>query len=299
MILNFKKPFPIIKAIRLQSFVIVCILFSIFSLLGTYTLVSAHLVGKSTLQGNTDAIELPIIMYHSILKDPARSGKYILTPTEFENDLQYLQKNGYTTIFMSDLISYVYEDTPLPTKPIIITFDDGHYNNLGYAVPLLKKYNMKAVISIVGSYTDTYTKTNEANLNYSYLRWKDIVSLMESDIIEFQNHTYDMHSNTKGRNGCSKKYGESVSIYQQKLSEDIQKLQKEFFENTNYTPNTFTYPFGAVSKPSLDVIKSLGFKASLSCSSGINQITKDPNCLYLLKRNNRPSFTSLHKILSN
>lgn len=299
MILNFKKPFPIIKAIRLQSFVIVCILFSIFSLLGTYTLVSAHLVGKSTLQGNTDAIELPIIMYHSILKDPARSGKYILTPTEFENDLQYLQKNGYTTIFMSDLISYVYEDTPLPTKPIIITFDDGHYNNLGYAVPLLKKYNMKAVISIVGSYTDTYTKTNEANLNYSYLRWKDVVSLMESNIIEFQNHTYDMHSNTKDRNGCSKKYGESVSIYQQKLSEDIQKLQKEFFENTNYTPNTFTYPFGAVSKPSLDVIKSLGFKASLSCSSGINQITKDPNCLYLLKRNNRPSFTSLHKILSN
>lgn len=303
--------YHIIKAIPLRTLLIIALCI-IFSLASTYSLVFAHSIATSSnsefeatqlakeiSQSSLDYIKLPIIMYHSILKDTSRSGKYIITPTEFENDLQYLQKNGYTTIFLSELIAYVYEDKPLPKKPIILTFDDGHYNNLGYAVPLLKKYNMKAVISIVGNYTENYSKTDEANLNYSYLRWKDIVSLMSTGIIEFQNHTYDMHSNTKGRNGCSKKFGESVSTYQQKLANDIQKLQNEFYQNTNYTPNTFTYPFGAVSKASLDVIQSLGFQASLSCSSGINKITKDPNCLYLLKRNNRPAFTTLDKILSH
>ncbi|MCI8481826.1 MAG: polysaccharide deacetylase family protein [Clostridia bacterium] len=190
---------------------------------------------------------------------------------------------------MSDLIGYVYDDIPLPQKPVMITFDDGHYNNLGYAVPLLKKYHMKAVISIVGKYTDTFSETDEANLNYSYLRWKDIIALMNSGTIEFQNHTYNLHSTSNGRIGCSKKSYEATETYTNILSTDILALQQKFQENTSYTPTTFTYPFGSISKASFPIIKNLGFKASLSCTSGVNTITKDPNCLYCLKRNNRPN----------
>lgn len=236
-----------------------------------------------------DGISLPIIMYHSILKDTSRSNKYTITPSTLESDLEYIYNHGYITITMNDLISYVYEGTPLPENPIMITFDDGYYNNLGYAVPLLKKYNMKAVVSIVGKYTDTYTTSDEANLNYSYLRWKDIKELIDSGVIEFQNHTYNLHSNTSGRIGCSKKSFESLETYERILTNDIQKLQQEFEQNVGYTPTTFTYPFGSISKASFPVIKKLGFKASLSCASGINYIIKNPDCLYCLKRNNRPS----------
>lgn len=129
----------------------------------------AYSYAKSTEE---KAIEVPILMYHSILK--SQSGDYIVHPDILERDLQYIQRNGYTTITITDLVNYVYEDIALPEKPIIITFDDGHYNNLTYAVPLLEKYNMVAVISIVGNYTDTFSKSNEVNSNYSYLRWKDI-----------------------------------------------------------------------------------------------------------------------------
>jgi len=236
-----------------------------------------------------EGVMVPIVMYHSVLKDSQKSGKYIITPATLEGDLKYIANNGYTTITMSDLISYVYEDTPLPEKPIILTFDDGHYNNLGYAVPLLEKYHMKAVISIVGEYTDTFSKTDEANLNYSYLRWKDIKELMDSGTIEFQNHTDDLHSTKNGRMGCSKKSYESNESYANFLSKDLMSLQEKFQANTGYTPNTFTYPFGSISKASIPIIKNLGFKASLSCTTGVNNITKDPNCLYCLKRNNRPS----------
>ena len=175
----------------------------------------------------------------------------------------------------------------MPEKPIVITFDDGFYNNLGYAVPLLHKYDMKAVISIVGKYTDDYSKTDEANLNYSYLRWKDINELMKDGCIEFQNHTYNLHSTSK-RQGAKKLPYESVSSYKSLFTKDLSKLQEEFLKNCDgYQPNTFTYPLGAVSKDSLPLVRELGFKASLSCTSGINYITKDPECLYLLRRNNR------------
>ncbi len=236
-----------------------------------------------------EGIRLPIIMYHSLLKEKSRSGKYTITPDTLKQDLEYIKSNGYTTINMEELINYVYNDGTLPEKPIIITFDDGYYNNFGYAIPILKELNMKAIISIVGEYTDTYSESGEANLNYGYIRWEDIKNAMQEETIEFQNHTYALHCNTKGRNGASKKKGESIEQYKKIFSTDLMRLQNEFKEYTDYVPSTFTYPFGSVEKCSTDIIKELGFKASLSCSSGINFITKNKDSLFLLKRNNRPA----------
>ena len=258
-------------------------------------LVTLLTVGISiVIATSEDYIDVPIIMYHSILKDSSRSNKYTVTPAVLEEDLKYIKDKGYTTVTIADLISYVYDDSPLPEKPIVLTFDDGHYNNYGYLFPLLEKYDMKAVISIVGSYTDKFTETDEANLNYSYLRWKDIKELMDTGRIEFQNHTYNLHSNTGKRIGTKKIKGETDEHYKSILKDDILKLQQEFEENTNYTPKCFTYPFGGISNASLDIIKELGFKASLSCEQGINKLTKNPNSLYLLKRYNRPSYISTY-----
>lgn len=261
---------------------------SIFSLVLIYNFSYAE---------STDGIALPIVMYHSVLK--SKSGDYIVHPSTLENDLKYIQDNEYTTITMTDLINYVYNDAPLPEKPIILTFDDGYYNNLSYVVPLLHKYDMKAVISIVGKYTDTFSDADEANPNYGHLRWKDINELIIDGSVEFQNHTYNLHSIKNGRKGCRKRSGESLEAYTSLLTNDINKLQDEFSTNCNgYTPNTFTYPYGVISNDSLPIIRKLGFKASLSCTSGINYITKNPECLYLLKRNNRISGISTEKFFN-
>lgn len=276
---------------KIKVFKLAHILLFLFVLIFIFVLLFSF-----TFANSDEYIKVPIIMYHSILKDPARSNKYTITPAVLEEDLKYIKANGYETITISDLTSYVYDDKPLPPKPIILTFDDGHYNNYGYLYPLLEKYDMKAVISIVGSYTDKFSETDEANLNYSYLRWKDINELISSGRVEFQNHTYNLHDNTHGRIGAKKKKGESDDEYKKILEEDINKLQNEFKENTGYVPTCFTYPFGGISNSSLDIIKELGFKASLSCEEGINKITKNPNSLYLLKRYNRPSYVSTYNI---
>lgn len=276
------------KVVKINFKIIILLLLLLPSFLFFYNFSNAQ---------SEDSIAVPIVMYHSILK--SKSGDYTIHPETFENDLKYILSKGYTTITMTDLINYVYNDSPLPENPIIITFDDGYYNNLSYAVPLLHKYNMKAVVSIVGQYTDSFSKSNEANANYGYLRWKDINDLITDGCIEFQNHTYNLHSIKNGRKGCKKLSSESLASYTSILKTDISKLQDEFNTNCNgYIPNTFTYPYGAVSKESNSIIKDMGFKASLSCSSGINYITKDKNCLYLLKRFNRVNHISTQKFFS-
>ena len=73
-----------------------------------------------------DSVRVPILMYHSILKDSARQGKYVISPAVLAADLDALQVKGYTAITVSDLLAYVQDGADLPEKPVMITFDDGH-----------------------------------------------------------------------------------------------------------------------------------------------------------------------------
>lgn len=241
-------------------------------------------------------IPVPVIMYHSILKDPSRRGRYVISPTQLEEDFIYLESNGYTCIFIDDLINYVRNNTELPKKPIIMTFDDGHYNNKTYLLPLLEKYNQKAVISIVGKYTDDFSENPDENPNYAYLSWKNVNELLQSGRIEIGNHSYNMHS-VGMRNGTHKMKGETAEAYASVLFSDLGKMQLLCREKLEITPAVFAYPFGSVSTESYTVLKECGFSASLSCEEGMNYITKDKDALYMLKRYIRTDKKSLQSIL--
>ncbi len=235
-----------------------------------------------------EKVAVPILLYHSILEGNKVIDSYTIRPYEFESDLKYIQDNGYTTVTMNDLVDYVYNGTILPEKPVVISFDDGYLNTYHYAYPLLKKYEMKAVLSIIGKSTDIFSQQKDENLIYSHASWDQINELIESGCFEIQNHTYGLHSTNKGRIGTKMKKGESLSNYEKVLTEDIGNLQTLIQEKTGYTPNTFAYPYGAISKESVEILKNMGFKATLTSYGGINYITKNEDCLFGLKRNNRP-----------
>ena len=236
----------------------------------------------------TDGVELPVIMYHSMLKEQKRLGKYVVSPDTFESDLRYLQANGYCTVTVQDLVDYVSTQRPLPRKPVMLTFDDGYYNNYTYAYPLAKKYGAKLVIAPIGYYTDLFSKGDADHPNYSHLTWDEISEMMSSGLVEFQNHSYNLHG-TSPRLGAKKLRWESEPAYVALLRGDVGKMQEEMKENTGYSPAAFVYPYGASSKESDPILRQMGFQATFTCTEKINMICKDPACLYSLGRFLRPS----------
>lgn len=54
-----------------------------------------------------EGTELIILMYHGVLKNPSRSGKYVITPQKFEEDLIYLEDKGYKTVTAKQIVQYV------------------------------------------------------------------------------------------------------------------------------------------------------------------------------------------------
>ena len=241
--------------------------------------------------GEEDASEVmpavPIIMYHSVCENTKVQSDYRISPDLFESDLKYLKENGYTAIFVGDLVGYVYEGMPLPEKPIVITLDDGYLNNFTEVLPLLEKYDMCATVSVVGEFIEKAEKEKDPNPLYAYLSSDDIKALEQSGRVEIGNHTHAMHEIGE-RRGCMKISGESDERYDKILSEDLSKLQNILTERVGITPIVFTYPFGFISEESYPIIKKQGFLAALTCYERINYINGSIDQLYRLGRFNRP-----------
>lgn len=250
------------------------ILFFLFSLTQTIT-----------TQGNVlnDDIYLPIIMYHGLSENPKKQGRYVISPAVLEEDLKYIKENGYTTVVMQDVIEFVQKGKELPKKPVMLTFDDGNYNNYVYAYPLMQKYDCRMVISPIGEAVDRYTQNGNCQVEYATCHWKHLKEMQESGRVEIQNHSYNLHG-TDSRKGAAKKTGEAVDEYRKVLIKDIMYMQQRMKEELSKAATTFVYPFGAVSKESVPLLKEMGFQATMECEERVNVITRDENCLYGLGR---------------
>jgi peptidoglycan/xylan/chitin deacetylase (PgdA/CDA1 family) len=98
-----------------------------------------------------------VICYHSVLPDgtpdPQKFGNAVST-SEFAAQLQVLSRE-YNPISAADLSAWYSGSTRLPSRPVLVTFDDGYHNNHIYAVPLLLKYGVPALIFVSTGYVGT------------------------------------------------------------------------------------------------------------------------------------------------
>lgn len=266
-----------------------CIIVVCLCILAFYGAVNTYTTDVAVSAQIETECDVPIIMYHGVSADESIQNDYVISPAELECDLEYLSEHNYTTVFVSDLVNYVNEGVPLPQNPIVLTFDDGYYNNYLYLYPLLKKYSCKALISPIAYYSDMYSENGEVNERYTHCTWQQLSEMYGSGLVEIGNHTYNMHSYGNGRNGIGQMSGEDTDMYKSLIKEDISKAECLIKENTGVDCEVFAYPFGIWCDSSLEVIKELDYKAVLTVESGINHLKQGrSDDLYTLKRLIRP-----------
>jgi len=247
-----------------------------------------------SLYGNSDSkaasaelsegVSMPAVMYHSVLMDRERTGDYVITPESLEEDLKYLKSKGYTSVTPKEIADYADGVGEMPEKPVLITFDDGHLNNMTYALPLLEKYHMKAVVNVTGAFSVQSEQENDPNPSYAYLTQKDAALLSDGNIFYVGCHTYNMHS-LNNRQGASRMDGESVDEYTSAFADDTDRWTELFGESLVYA-----FPYGLVSKESYPVLESRGFRIVLTCRETGNVIYGDGsmrNKLVIVDRYNR------------
>jgi peptidoglycan/xylan/chitin deacetylase (PgdA/CDA1 family) len=143
--------------------------------------------------GTLRRIHVPILMYHYVSTPPPDADQYRVNlsvePAMFRQHLQYLKDNGYTTISLYEFDAALMYGTPLPEKPVILTFDDGYIDHYITVFPLLKEFGMTATFFII---TDT-ADHNSAN----YMTWGQINEMAAAGM-SIESHT-KTHSELRGR----------------------------------------------------------------------------------------------------
>lgn len=95
---------------------------------------------------------LPIFMYHHISSQPTRNlfdFNLTVTVDNFNKQLDWLRQQGYQSITMTELFGAFYDGKKLPTKPVILTFDDGYADAYTYALPALLAHHYRGVFYII------------------------------------------------------------------------------------------------------------------------------------------------------
>lgn len=245
-------------------------------------------------EAKLDTVTLPVLMYHSVLKDPSRTGEFVITPAALESDMKYLSDNGYTAVSAAMVNSFVKKGTPLPQKPVMLTFDDGHLNNLTYAAPLMEQYDMCCVINTVGAFTLQAEKEHDPNPFYAYLTRDDIKKLINSGRTEIGCHTYNMHT-IGTRKGASRMKGESEEAYLEAFTADTEKWQELM---TDTPSRVYAYPYGFFSEEGFDTLTYHGFDIVLTCTERMNELTYSPDTkLIVLDRFNRSGLLTTEEFM--
>lgn len=162
--------------------------------------------------------QVPVLCYHRI--ENGRNDEYTVTPNTFKRQMEALVDSGYNSISPEQYYNYLVYNEELPSKPIIISFDDSRKEQYSIAAPIMEELGLRGTFFIM---TITYNKKN-------YMSTEQIAELAErGHTIAF--HTWDHTKATKFGND---------SILHENLIEPRKKLE----EITGKPVEYFAYPYG-------------------------------------------------------
>ena len=202
------------------------------------------------------AKDIPVLMYHHLLKDdenPYKDNGAVLSVETFREHMSFLYKNGYYTVGLNELEMFVRGEINLPGRSVLITFDDGYKSNYEYAYPILKEYGFKAAIFLISSWnTDEIVSFDAGDLQY--LSWNEIEG--SRDVFEYASHTHDLHR--LDENG----QGYLVTRPLDEIRQDLETSMKTL--DTAY----LAYPYGHYNKQTLKILKKLGYRMAFTVKPG-------------------------------
>lgn len=209
--------------------------------------------------------QVPILCYHQIrdwtAKDSKNAKDYICPIAAFKADMKMLADSGYHTILPDQLYAYLTAGGALPTKPIMLTFDDTDEDQFTIARPELKKYGFKAVYFVM-----------TVSLGRPRYMTKEQVKQLSDEGNIIGSHTWDHHMVSKYTHNDIMKLANGKTKTVDDWAVQIDKPTKQLEDITGKKIDYFAYPFGIWNKAALPEIKKRGFKAAFQLAD-----KRDPN----------------------
>lgn len=187
---------------------------------------------------------VPILMYHSL--DEARIGTYAaVAPQTFYKQMKVIKDRGFRVIHFDEYCRLLKAKEPIPRNLVVITFDDGHKDNVK-AAEILKEFGFPATIFLIA---DNIGKQGS-------LSKEDIDTILEKTKIRIDSHTLT--------------HAYLPDVDNQKLGQEIESSKRKLERLFPYQIKTISYPIGGFDERVLKKVKEAGYLCACTTNRGFS-----------------------------
>lgn len=100
-----------------------------------------------------------VLMYHRVLPAPAASDVFssdsiVVSARNFERHMRLLRRH-FNPVSVAELEDMLAGRAPWKPRAVLVSFDDGWYDNAEYAAPILREHRIPAVVFVATGYVGT------------------------------------------------------------------------------------------------------------------------------------------------
>ncbi len=182
------------------------------------------------------AFHIPILMYHHFGSPESR---YQVSYERFDQQLDWLQENGYTPITLPVLYDAIYKEGWLPEKPVVLTFDDG-LQSQWTAAHLLDEHGMKGVF---------------------FISYDSPTPLRDDQIVDLHLRGHEIESHTFSHPFLTQTSDEA-------LTHEIAG-SRQYLRDLGVGPvDFFAYPFGDYNQRVINAVVNAGYRGAMAAWGG-------------------------------
>lgn len=219
-------------------------------------LISLAAVHNPPSMADSSETRAVVFMYHRFGEDRFPSTNIRID--QFEEQLEFLDNNGFTIMPLQGIVDALKNNTPLPDKAVAITIDDAYRSVYDEAYPRLKKRNFPFTVFVAPQTVDEGIE--------AYMKWPQIGE-MHRNGVTFANHSLNHDYLVRRKNG------ESNASWAERIKKDIEKAQQRLQKELGAAPALFAYPYGEFNSELMDIVKDLGYTAFGQHSGSIGPLS--------------------------
>jgi len=193
--------------------------------------------------------QVVVLCYHRFEEKGGR--EMVITPEEFEAQLQTLKDEGIEVISMSDFLAWRRGEKNIPAKSAVITLDDGWVTGYNVAWPVLKKFDYPFTVFIYTDYVKGGPKAGGGSMT-----WEQLAEMRDAGV--------DIGGHTVTHSSLSARKGKSDEEYREWLRHELADSKKMLEQNLGIKVKTIAYPYGIHNETVREAVKEAGYEAGFT-----------------------------------
>jgi peptidoglycan/xylan/chitin deacetylase (PgdA/CDA1 family) len=187
-----------------------------------------------------------------------------VSPKVFAEQIGWLKANGFTSITSAQWSAVRLRNWALPTKPILLIFDDGYRDLATYAFPVLQQASMSCAVGLVTSEIGGINRWDVAK-GYQEHRLLDA-----AQINHWGNHGVEFmsHSNT---------HADLEGLTESEIESELTISKSTIAQVTSQSVTSLAYPYARTSEKVVRLAEK-HYELAFSGIPGVNTLST-PRCL--------------------